>query len=155
MNQMLIKQASILSLILGAGLGIITIIPYIGAISFFIAMFLASTVVLIYMHKNNMIGKLIPKDGGLLGAVIGFTSFIGFSVTFIPLATIIGLFYKGSFYLGISMMFRIGFFVLIMMVAFVAMLSALMNAFSGLATVYFYGQILNTEENNSTFTLDN
>lgn len=155
MNQILLKQTAILSLILGAGLGIITIIPFIGAISFFTIMFLASTVVLIYMNKNNMIGKLIPRDGALLGALIGFLSFIGFSITFVPLATIIGLFYKGSFYLGISLMFRSGFFVLIMMVAFVAMLSALMNSFSGLATVYFYGQMLNTEDNNSTFSIDN
>jgi hypothetical protein len=155
MNQLLIKQTCVLSLILGAMLGVITIIPFIGAFSFLTLMFVASSIVLIYMKKNNMIGKLIPKDGALLGSIIGFTSFIGFSISFIPLATIIGLFYKGSYYLGISMLFRIGFFVMIMMVVFVAMLSALMNAFSGLATVYIYSQMLNTEESNATFTIDN
>lgn len=155
MNQLLIKQTCILSLVLGAILGVITIIPFIGAFSFLTLMFVASSIVLIYMKKNNMLGKLIPKDGALLGAIIGFTSFIGFSISFIPLATIIGLFYKGSYYLGISMLFRIGFFVMIMMVVFVAMLSALMNAFSGLATVYIYSQMLNTEESNATFTIDN
>ena len=154
MNKLLIKQIAILSFILGAILGIITIIPFIGTFSFLAQMFLASSVVLIYMHNNNMIGKLIPKDGALLGSIIGFISFLGFSATLTPLATIIGLFYKGSYYLGISMMFRTGFFVLIMMIIFVAMLSALMNAFSGLVTVYFYGPMLNTEAENVTFTID-
>jgi len=145
---------SILSLILGAALGIITIIPYVGLVSFMALMFLSSTAVILYMKKYNLIGRLIPRDGSIFGAIIGFVSFLGFSVTFVPLATLIGLFYKGSYYLGISMLFRIGFIVLLMMIIFVAMLSALMNAFSGLATVYFCDQILNTEENNETFHID-
>lgn len=155
MNKILMKQISILSFILGAILGVITIIPFIGTISFLAIMFTASTIVLLYMKKNNMIGKLIPKDGALYGSIIGFISFLGFSISFVPLATIIGLFYKNSYYLGVSMLFRIGFFVLIMMIIFVAMLCALMNAFSGLATVYFCDQILNKEEENVTFTIDN
>ena len=57
------------------------------------------------------------------------------------MATIIGLLYKGSFYLGVSLLFRSGIFVTIMMVLFVAILSALMNAFSGLVTMYVYSQI--------------
>ena len=154
MNKVLMKQMTILSLILGAALGIVTIVPYVGLVSFLTVMFLSSTAILVYLKKKDIINRIIPKDGILYGSLIGFMSFIGFSLTFVPLATIIGLFYKGSYYLGISMLFRIGFFVLIMIIIFVAILSALINAFSALATLYFYDQILNKEEENETFHID-
>ncbi len=154
MNKILIKQISVLSLILGAVLGAITIIPYVGILSFLAQMFVAGTIVLLYMKKNDFVGKLTPRDGGIYGSIIGFVSFIGFSLTFVPIATVIGLFVKGSYYTGISMLFRIGFIVLIMMVIFVAILSALMNAFSGLATVYFSDQLINEEDQIETFHID-
>ena len=97
-----------------------------------------------------MIGILDIKQGAMYGAIIGFISFLGFSVAFVPLATIIGFIYKGSFYLGVSLLFRSGFFVLIMMVFFVAILSALMNAFSGLVTMYVYNQIEPKPEEDKT-----
>lgn len=162
MNIVLIKQLSILSLILGAALGVITIIPYIGLLSFMAMMFVASAIVLIYMKKNNLIGKLIPKDGAIFGAISGFVSCLGFCLTLVPLAAIIALindiwFHNLTWYSSMGLWFKNGlggFLILLMMVFFVAILSALMNAFAGLATVYFYGQFLN-EEQNETFHIDN
>ncbi len=154
MNKVLLKQTSILSLILGAILGVISIIPYVGILSFIAEMFLAGAIVLTFMKKNDFLGRLTPRDGGVYGAFIGFTSFIGFSITFVPIATILGLFIKDSYYMGVSMLFRIGFIVLVMMVFFVAILSALMNAFSGLAAVYFNEQLLNEEEQTETFNIE-
>ena len=104
-------------------------------------MILAAPIMYIYMKKLNLLGYLEPKQGAIYGAIIGFISFLGFSVSFVPLATIIGFLYKGSFYLGVSLLFRSGIFVTIMMVLFVAILSALMNAFSGMITVYIYNQL--------------
>ncbi len=140
-NKIFLKQLSVLSAILGLILGVITIIPFICNFSFFVIMILAAPVMFVYMKKLNMLGYLDPKQGAIYGAIVGFISFIGFSVSFVPLATIIGLLYKGSFYLGVSLLFRSGIFVTIMMVLFVAILSALMNAFSGLVTMYVYSQI--------------
>src|SRR5574344_413957 len=140
-EQILLKRMSILSGILGLGLGILTIIPFICNFSFFALMILAAPIILIYMKKLELLGILDTKQGAMYGAIIGFVSFIGFSISFVRLATIIGFIYKGSFYLGVSLLFRTGFFVLIMMIFFVAILSALMNAFSGLVTTYVYSQI--------------
>lgn len=161
MNKIFIKQISVLSLILGAVLGVITIIPYIGLIAFLTAMFATAVIVLIYMKKNNFIGKLTPKDGALFGAIIGFISCLGFCLTLVPLAAIIAFinhlwFHKLTWYSSMGLWFIngiSGFMILLMMVFFVATLSALMNAFSGLATVYFYDQFLNEEEN-ATFHID-
>lgn len=162
MNKVLIKQLAVLSLILGAALGVITIIPYIGAISFMALMFVASAIVLIYMKKNNLVGKLIPKDGALFGAISGFIACLGFCLTLVPLAAVIALindtwFHKLTWYSSIGLFLKNGlggFLLLLMMVFFVAILSALMNAFSGLATVYLYDQFLNEEEENVTFHID-
>ena len=82
------------------------------------------------MKKLDMIGILDVKQGAMYGAIVGFVSFLAFSVSFVPLATVVGLLYKGSFYLGVSLLVRSGFFVIVMMVFFVAILAALMNAFS-------------------------
>ena len=126
---------------MGLILGVLTIIPFICNFTFFAIMILAAPIMYIYMKKLNLLGYLEPKQGAIYGAIIGFISFLGFSVSFVPLATIIGFLYKGSFYLGVSLLFRSGIFVTIMMVLFVAILSALMNAFSGMITVYIYNQL--------------
>ena len=105
---------------------------------------------MIYMKKMQMMGILDIRQGAMYGAIIGFVSFLGFSISFVPLATIIGFIYKGSYYLGVSLLFRSGFFVLIMMIFFVALLSALMNSFSGLVTMYIYNQIEAKPEESQT-----
>lgn len=150
MNELLMKRIAFLSAILGLIAGVITVIPFISSLSFLALMVFAAVIVLIYMKKKNFIGYIEPKEGSIYGAIIGFISFIGFCVSFLPLATIIGLIYKGSFYLGISLIVRSGIFVIILMVLFVAMLSALINAFSGLVTAYIYTQIEEKPEENKT-----
>ena len=140
-NKVFLKNLLSLSAILGLLLGIITIIPFISGLAFFILMIFAAPVLYIYLKRLQLIGYMTPQEGAIYGAFIGFTSFLGFSVSFIPLATIIGFLYKGSFYLGIKMLFESGIFLTLTMVIFVAILSALMNAFSGLVTMYIYNQI--------------
>lgn len=133
MELIVLKRMVIISVILGAILGVITVIPFINIFSFFMILFLAAPMVIIYMTKYNLLGILDLKQTLIYGAIIGFISFLGFSLTFVPLATIIGLLYKSSFYLGVSMLFREGFFVMLLMVVFVALLGgALMNSFSAL-----------------------
>lgn len=149
-KQLLLKQMGMLSSVLGLVLGVITIIPFICNFSFFALIVLSAPIILVYMKKLDMIGILDIRQGAMYGAIIGFISFVAFSVSFVPLATIIGFIYKGSYYLGVSLLFRSGFFVLIMMVFFVALLAALMNAFSGLVTIYVYNQLEQKPEESKT-----
>lgn len=139
MNFLLVKQASILSAILGGILGVLTLIPFVRNFSFMLLILCISAVIIIYMKKNNLMGILDVREGAVLGAIIGFVSFIAFSIVFVPLVAIVGLIFKGYYTFGISELLRVsGFFVLIMLIIFLGLLSALMNAFAGLVTAYMY-----------------
>ncbi len=139
MNQLIVKQAAILSAILGGILGFLTLIPFVRNFSFSILILCVSAVVIVYMKKNDLIGIIDVREGAILGGIIGFISFIAFSVVFLPIAAIIGSIFK-TYYMGwLAMLFKAsGFFVLVMLVIFMALLSALMNAFAGLVTAYVY-----------------
>lgn len=149
-KEILFKQTAVLSGLLGLVLGVLTVIPFICNLSFFALFILAAPIIMVYMKRMQMMGILDIKQGAMYGAVIGFLSFIGFSISFIPLAGIIGLIYKGSFYLGISLLLRSGFFVMITLIFFVALLSAIMNSFSGLVTMYLYSQLETKPEESQT-----
>lgn len=139
MNALLVKQTAILSAILGGILGVLTLIPFVRNFSFMLLILCISAVIIIYMKRNELIGIIDVKEGAILGAIIGFVSFIAFSIVFVPLVAIVGLIFKGYYTFGITYLLKAsGFFVLIMLVVFMGLLSALMNAFAGLATAYLY-----------------
>ena len=139
MNQLVVKQTVILSSILGGILGVLTLIPFVRNFSFLLLILCISAVVIVYMKKNDLIGIIDVKEGAILGGIIGFVSFMAFSIVFVPLVSIVGLIFKGYYTFGIIYMLKVsGFFVLIMLLVFLGILSALMNAFSGLVTAYMY-----------------
>ena len=119
------------------------------------------------MKRNNMIGIFDLREGSIFGAVVGFVSFIAFSVVFVPLDIILSLLTKGfhallsfipvhtSFLLYFFNNFG-GFIVLIMLIIFVGLLSALMNAFTGLVTAYVYEVLsgIKKEENNENIDIE-
>ncbi len=166
-NILLLKQIAILSAIAGGALAVVSIIPYINVFSFTILMLFLSGGVLYYMKRNNMIGIFDLREGSIFGAVVGFVSFIAFSVVFVPLDIILSLLTKGfhallsfipvhtSFLLYFFNNFG-GFIVLIMLIIFVGLLSALMNAFTGLVTAYVYEALsgIKKEENNENIDIE-
>lgn len=166
-NILLLKQISIISALCGAALGLVSIIPYINVFSCTILMLFLSAFVLVYMKQKNLIGIIDLREGSIFGAVIGFVSFIAFSVVFIPLDIILSLLTRGLHalmsFMPVHTSFLIYFFnnfggiiVLIMLIIFVGLLSALMNAFTGLVTAYFYEAItgVKKEENNESFDME-
>ena len=166
-NILLLKQIAILSAIAGGALAVVSILPYINVFSFTILMLFLSGGVLYYMKRNNMIGIFDLREGSIFGAVVGFVSFIAFSVVFVPLDIILSLLTKGfhallsfipvhtSFLLYFFNNFG-GFIVLIMLIIFVGLLSALMNAFTGLVTAYVYEALsgIKKEENNENIDIE-
>ena len=166
-NILLLKQIAILSAIAGGALAVVSIIPYINVFSFTILMLFLSGGVLYYMKRNNMIGIFDLREGSIFGAVVGFVSFIAFSVVFVPLDIILSLLTKvfhallsfipvhTSFLLYFFNNFG-GFIVLIMLIIFVGLLSALMNAFTGLVTAYVYEALsgIKKEENNENIDIE-
>jgi len=138
MNPQIVKQTSILSAILGAILGVLTLIPFIRNFSFTLLMLAVATVVIIYMKRKDLIGIIDIKEGAVLGAIIGFVSFIAFSLIFVVPAAILGSFFPSYYMSWLGFLLKTSVFVFIMIVFFLSVLSALMNSFAGLATVYMY-----------------
>ena len=94
MNIIILKQISILSALAGAALGLVTLIPYVGYVSFLIAFAFLSAVLIFYMKKNDFIGIINPQEGAIYGAIIGIVSFAAFLIVLAPIASIIGLIFK-------------------------------------------------------------
>ena len=130
------KELSVLSLILGAILGLATLIPYIGIITFLICIFASGSTIILYMQKMMLFGGLEIKEWAINGAISGFVSFLGFSLTFIPLAALIGALTKASYHWGITIMLKNGFFMLIFIIIFIAITSAITNSFGAMTTAY-------------------
>ena len=136
MNLLLLKQLSILGLLTGAIIGLVATIPFLFWICILIAMFWISAFVLIYLKKQELIGIINVREGSIFGALIGFVAFIAFSLTFIPITTVLGLIFKSYSLdvLGIFMKDFGSFIVLILLIISTAGLAALFNGFTGLIT---------------------
>ena len=161
MNLLLLKQLSILSAFAGAILGFVTIIPYISMISFLILMLCLSTFVIVYLKQNDLIGIISVREGCIFGAVIGFVSFIAFSVIYAPISMLLGWLIP-SYTQGFLRFFMTSFgsvAVMILLMVLMAGISALFNGFAGLVTAYVYelvtGVKKESDENNSVdFTIE-
>ena len=94
MNILLLKQIAILSAFSGALLGIVTLIPYVGYVSFIIAFVFLSAFMIVYMKKNDLIGIINPQEGAIYGAIMGVVTFAAFLVILAPLAALMGLVIK-------------------------------------------------------------
>ena len=90
MNLLLLKQLSILSAFAGAILAMVTVIPYVSMVSFLILILCLSAFVLTYLKQNDFIGIISIREGCIFGAVIGFVSFIAFSVIYTPISMLLG-----------------------------------------------------------------
>lgn len=141
MNLLLLKQLSILSAFAGAILGLITIIPYISLFTFLIAVTCLSAFVLVYLKQNDLIGIISIKEGCIFGAAIGFVSFIAFSIVYTPISMLLGWLIP-SYTQGFLRFFLTGgfgsFVVMILLMIFMAGLSAMFNGVAGVITAYVY-----------------
>ena len=140
MNLLLLKQLAILSAFAGAILGFVTVIPYVSAISFFILILCLSAFVLAYLKQNDLIGIISIREGCIFGAIIGFVSFIAFAIVYTPISMILGWLIP-AYTQGFLRFFLSSFgsvVVMIMLIIFMAGISALFNAFAGLITAWIY-----------------
>ena len=157
MNLLLLKQLSILGLLVGAIIGLVATIPFLFWICILIAMFWISAFVLIYLKKQELIGIINVREGSIFGALIGFVAFIAFSLTFVPITTVLGLIFKSYSLdvLGFFMNDFGSFIVLILLIISTAGLAALFNGFTGLITAYVFELISGIKkEGNENNTID-
>ena len=151
MNTNILKQISLLSLFLGGALGVITLIPFIGELAFWVLMCAASPIVILFMMKMEMIDIQTVKESVIIGSIIGFVSFIGFSIFYMPISVLLIKLFNYSTNYGVSLaLSQASFGLIAVMVLFIGVLSATVNAFSGFLTYYGIDlyKILNKKDEN-------
>ena len=157
MNLLLLKQLSILSIFAGAILGLVTVIPYVSLLSFLVLILFLSAFIIAYLKQNELIGIISIREGCIFGAVIGFISFIAFSVTYTPISMLLGWLIP-SYSQGFLRFFLTSFgsfIVLILLMILMAGISALFNGFAGLVTAWVYELLSGVKkENNQNNTID-
>ena len=138
MNLLLLKQLAILSAFAGAALGLITVVPFLSLFSFLLLLTCLSAFIIVYLKQNDLIGIISVREGCIFGAIIGFVSFIAFSIIYAPISMVIG-FFVPSYTQGFLRFFLTGFgttVVMLLLMILMAGISALMNGFTGLVYVY-------------------
>lgn len=155
MNLLILKQIAILSAFAGAILGFVTIIPYVSAISFFVLIIFLSAFILAYLKQNDLIGIISIREGCIFGAIIGFVSFIAFAIIYTPISMLLGWLIP-SYTQGFMRFFLTGGLgstvVMLLLIIFMAGISALFNGFSGLITAYVYELITGMKKGNDENT---
>ena len=133
----ILKVIILISLISGAIMGLIALIPFLSFAVLCILMFIIAPFIIIYFNNLNLIEELNIEKGILYGGISGFIAFIGFSITFFPIAFIIDLIFKTESFLWVSVIFK-NFSFMLGMILFSALLSAILNMFTGFLTTYIY-----------------
>lgn len=157
MNLLLLKQLAILSAFAGAILGFVTVIPYVSMFSFLILILFLSAFILAYLKQNDLIGIISIREGCIFGAIIGFVSFMAFSVIYTPISMLLGWLipaYTQGFLRFFMTSFG-SFVVMILLIILMAGISALFNGFAGLVTAWVYELISGVKkEANENNTVD-
>ncbi len=157
MNKILLKQISILSVIAGIILAFLTLIPFVGQLAFIILMAFVAALVIVFMVKIDLLEILSIRESVVLGALIGFISFMAFAVVYLPIVALLGRFFNLYYLYGISLILNVGSFgVIFMLTVFVATLSATINAFTAFITFYvleFLKSIDKNDNNNDKFKM--
>ena len=136
-NYVLLRQISVLSIFFGALLGAITLIPYVGTLSFIFLICFISPIVIWILVKYNYLSLSSIKDSVIVGALAGFVSYMGFSIIYVPISVILMKFFHIAANYGVGLMLEnANFFILVVISLFLGVLSATVNAFTGFLTFY-------------------
>lgn len=159
-NVTLLRQASFLSMIIGVGIGLVSLIPIVGSLVFVLYFMLFSAGLIVYLKKNNILGEISVKEGAIFGAITGTVSFIGLYCSYLPIVLIISLINQNynpliSNIVQYSFTSPLYLFALLFMLILFALLCGLMNCFGGGVVAYVYEVLANlqNDDNNGKFTL--
>lgn len=137
MDKFIIKNLIILSLILGAILGLLEAVPFLGVLILLIALLLTAPIVMVYLIMDGKLDLTTTKDSILTGALTGFCANISFSIAYSLIMVILDkIFHYTPNFILTAMITHSPIWLLAVFVIFVGVLCATTNAFSGFATYY-------------------
>lgn len=136
-NYILLRQISVLSVFFGLLLGVVTLIPYAGAVSFIFLLCFVAPLVIWILIKYGCLSLSSIKDSVIVGALAGFISYLGFSIVYVPVSVVLMKFFHLAANYGVGLMLgNASFFILAVISVFMGVLSATVNAFTGFLTFY-------------------
>ena len=142
MDKVVLKSLALLSLPVGAILGVLAAIPYIGGLSLFAVLFLTAPVVILLLIMAGKLDLTTPKDSIINGALTGFFGNITFSFAYSVVVALLYLTIKFTTnYFLTAMIINSPVWLLIIIVLFIGILTATTNAFSGFITYYIINLI--------------
>lgn len=137
MNEIIAKRAVIFSLILGAVLGLISLIPAIIGFALFTLSFLASVIVILYMKQNEKhLGIIDNQQGAILGGLIGFFATIGFFASFSPMVCILKMIFKSYYSYAIPYAIQDALWLFFIIIFMVGIIFAMTNSASGMGIAF-------------------
>ena len=152
MSKSILKIIVLLSIFLGIVSGLLTIVPYVGEIIFWLLLLIAAPIVILFLTRAEVLEIVSVRQSAVIGGIIGFISFLAFCAVYAPAIIALAKFFNYSANLGVSMFLSNATFgVMIMLAIFMGVLSATMNAFSGFVTYYLieFTKTLNPPQKNS------
>lgn len=154
MNKAILKIIVLLSMFLGVVSGLLTIIPFIGEIIFWLLLTVSAVVVILFMTRMKLLDIKTTKQSVVVGAIIGFISFLAFSVVYIPSVIALAKFMNYISNPGVAMFLtHSSLGILVMLAIFMGVLSATLNSFSGFLTYYLveFSKSLNSNQEVNNF----
>lgn len=148
MDKSLLKLVMLVSAFVGGVCGVLTILPYVGHIAFWILLCLASVIVMTFLMRAKVLELFTVQESVTLGAIIGFVSFMVFCIVYVPVVIILMKFFNYYSNYGVSVILSSASFgVILILSLFMGVLSATVNAFTGFLT-YYVKEFLNTLDKN-------
>lgn len=142
MDKVVLKSLALLSLLVGAIFGVFAAIPYIGGLSLFAVLFLTAPIVMLLLIMAGKLDLTTPKASIINGALVGFFGNITFSFAYSVVVALLYLTIKFTTnYFLTAMIINSPVWLLIIIVLFIGILTAVTNAFSGFITYYIINLI--------------
>ena len=148
MNQLIAQKTALFSLIFGAIIGLLSIIPPFIGLTLFILAFCSSAIIMPYMKKNEKhVAYLTNEQGAIMGGIIGFCATLGFFATFSPMVCIMKMIFKGYYTYMIPDMLANALWLFFVIVFMVSLIFAMTNSVAGMGITWVLGHIEKKHEN--------
>ena len=126
-----------MSTLLGLVIGLLSPMPYIGGLAFFILLCFSAPIVLGMLLNIGVLKIDNISESAVLGGIVGFVSYLAFSVVYMPIVLILYKTFNYYVNYGVTLaLTNANLFVIVTVSIFMGILSASINAFSGFLTYY-------------------
>ncbi len=137
MNISLFKLILMISGFIGILAGILSVFPFIGGWIFFILICFSAVIEMGFLIKVGILRLDSIQESIAIGGIIGFMSFLAFSIVYMPLVIILLKAFKYYANYGVAIALNnASLWIIIFISIFLAILSATVNAFTGFLTYY-------------------